>query len=115
MLKHVFLMAGLLLALWGVTVGVANAQETAAPKTAEPKSAEAEKVDKEIRAQAAAFVTAFKNRDAAAIAAQWAADGVYINEQGQRYEGSKAIETEYATLFKECPADLQMRVEVDSV
>ncbi len=71
--------------------------------------------EKEIRASADAFVAAFAQRDAAAIAAQWTADGVYVTEDGQRFEGREAIQAEYADLFQNCPTELAAEVQVDSV
>ena len=109
MLKQLIPVAGLMLAQL-LASGGADAQQAAAAK-----SPEAEKIEKEIRAQADAFVAAFKKRDAAAIAAQWTPDGVYINEEGQSYEGRKAIQSEYEAFFKDCPDDLEMRIKVDSV
>jgi uncharacterized protein (TIGR02246 family) len=108
MLKTVFPVAGLMLAQLLVGAGVVDGQTTAA-------AADADKIDKEIRASADAFVAAFKKRDAAAIAAQWTGDGVYIDEFGVRFEGRKAIQTEYETLFKDAPDELAIQVEVDSI
>jgi uncharacterized protein (TIGR02246 family) len=108
MLKNVFPVAGLMLAQLLVGTGVVEGQTTAA-------AADADKIDKEIRASADAFVAAFQKRDAAAIAAQWTTHGVYIDEQGQRFEGRDTIQGEYETLFKDCGDDLAMWIEIDSV
>jgi uncharacterized protein (TIGR02246 family) len=113
MLKNLFPVAGLVLAQLLVGAGVVDGQTTAAPTTT--AAADADKIDKEIRASSDAFVAAFQKRDAAAIAAQWTADGVYIDEEGQRYAGRETIQGEYETLFKDCPDDLAMRIEIDSI
>ena len=110
MLKHVFPIAGLLAAQMLAGVGVAKGQSTAAPAPAN-----AGDVEKTIRAGADAFVAAFAKRDAEAIAAAWTPDGVYIDEDGQKFAGRKSIQSEYETLFKDCPDDLAVRIEIDSV
>jgi uncharacterized protein (TIGR02246 family) len=118
MLRNVFPVAGLMLAQLLVGIGVVDGQTTAAPTAAAPTTtaaADADKIDKEIRASADAFVAAFQKRDAAAIAAQWTTDGVYIDELGQRFAGREAIQGEYETLFKDCGDDLAMRIEIDSI
>jgi uncharacterized protein (TIGR02246 family) len=40
---------------------------------------------------------------------------VYIDEVGQKFSGRKSIQAEYETLFKDCPDDLAIRIETDSV
>ncbi len=72
-------------------------------------------IEKQIRANAEAFVQSFAKRDAAALAAQWTPDGVYIDEEGTRFEGRGAIQAEYEQLFKACPTNLRLRLEVDTV
>jgi hypothetical protein len=68
MLKNVFLVAGLMLAQLLVGAGVVDGQTTTTASTT-TAPADADKIDKEIRASADAFVAAFQKRDAAAIAA----------------------------------------------
>ena len=53
--------------------------------------------------------------DAAAIAAHWTQDGVFINEYGQRYEGRELIQSQYELLFKNSSEDLELQVEIDSI
>lgn len=118
MLRNVFPVAGLMLAQLLVGIRMVDGQTTATPPTAAPittAAADAGEIDKEIRASADAFVTAFQKRDAAAIAAQWIPNGLYINENGQRFQGRETIQSEYETLFKDCPDDLAMRIEIDSI
>ena len=108
-LKHVLSVASVMLAQF-LFADMARGQAAASAPAANTSP-----VEKEICASADAFVAAFAKRDAAAIAAQWSEDGVYINENGERFEGRKAIQTEYETAFKGAPDDLAIRVEVDSV
>jgi uncharacterized protein (TIGR02246 family) len=110
MLKHVFPIAGCLLVQLIVGVGVAEGQAKVPAA-----SVGADSLTKEMRANADTFVAAFAKRDAAAIAAQWTSDGVYIDEAGQKFAGRKAIQAEYETLFKDAPSELAMRIEIDSV
>ena len=106
MLKHSRSATFLMLAGFAIGVGGAN------DAFAQQSSAAAEK---EIRAAAAAFVKSFNQKDATAIALHWTEDGVYINEDGQRFEGRKAIQQEYETLFARDIGELRMLLEIDSV
>lgn len=69
---------------------------------------------KAIRQAAADFAEAFNRHDAQAVASHWAANGEYVNEDGQRFQGREAIQTEYETLFGQHP-DVKIRVASDSV
>jgi uncharacterized protein (TIGR02246 family) len=97
-------------ASFGGGVTYVRGQEAAASKSANNAATE-----KEIRSNAAAFVEAFNKRDATTLAKQWTVDGVYVNEEGQRFEGRPAIQSEYEAFFKKLPADLKLHLEVDSV
>ena len=90
-----------------VTVGYALAVE--------PPNADQEVAEKAIRASADAFVEAVKKRDAAAIAAQWTEDGVYIDQDNRRFAGRKAIQAEYELLLKEAPEGVELRIEIGDV
>ncbi len=96
-----------LLPIW-LTIGssLVKAQTSATPANA---------IETTIRAQADAFVVSFAKRDAAALAAQWTPDGIYINENGEHFVGREAIQAEYEKLFQVCPDNLALRIEVDSV
>jgi uncharacterized protein (TIGR02246 family) len=54
-----------------------------------------------IRATAKAFVEAFNRGDAKSLAALWTANGSLSDETGRVLVGRKAIEAEYAALFKQ--------------
>ena len=70
--------------------------------------------DAAIRATAAAFVKAFNAGDPKAVAGLWTADGTVGNDEGSLIKGQKAIEEEYATLFKQHPT-ARMQVAIKSI
>jgi len=70
--------------------------------------------DAAIRATADAFVKAFNRGDAKAVAALWTTSGTMADDRGQILKGRKAIEDEYAALFKAHPG-VQMQVAVQSI
>jgi uncharacterized protein (TIGR02246 family) len=71
-------------------------------------------VEQAIRASAQSFTEAFDRADAEAIAAHWTSDGVYTNEDGERFAGRKSIQQEYQTLFQSVP-DVRLLMEIDSI
>jgi uncharacterized protein (TIGR02246 family) len=71
-------------------------------------------VENLIRAGANDFTEAFDTGDAKKIAAQWTENGTMVDEAGQSFKGRKAIEDEYAKLFKEYPG-ARIEVKVQSV
>jgi uncharacterized protein (TIGR02246 family) len=88
-------------------LSTARAADTKSPsKTASPEA--------EIRATASAFVKAFNRGDAASVAALWTPDGSAAEADGTIYKGRKAIEQQYAELFKQHP-DARIAVAVKSV
>jgi uncharacterized protein (TIGR02246 family) len=62
-----------------------------------------------IRASAKDFAAAFARGDAKAIAAMWTDNGTLSDERGQISKGQKAIENEYAELFK---AEPKAKIEI---
>ena len=79
-----------------------------------PPNAKAVSPEAEIRATATAFVKAFNRCDAPAVAALWTPDGSAADSDGTIYKGRKAIEREYAELFKLHP-DARVAVAVKSI
>ncbi len=71
-------------------------------------------IKNQMQAGAAAFMTAFRNRDAEAIAAMWTPECLFINEQGERFFGRDTIKHEYAKAFEDAPDDLEFVVEIDT-
>jgi hypothetical protein len=69
-------------------------------KAAEKKTPAAESDDTAIRATAEAFVKAFNRGDAKAVAGLWTEKGTMADERGEIFKGRKAIEAQYAALFK---------------
>lgn len=67
-----------------------------------------------LRQSAKAFADAFNRGDAKALAAQWARDGDYTDEAGERFVGREAIEKEYKTFFTEHPG-AKITIVVDAV
>ncbi len=99
--------------LWLLLGGLVTlGQQGDAPQTAASQMSEDEKA---IRASAEAGVAAFKNRDAAAMAALFTPDGVYVSETGEKFVGRKEIQAEYQTLFDNSPGEVELQVEIDSV
>jgi uncharacterized protein (TIGR02246 family) len=103
--------------------GVAAAQQpakAAAPAQAPSSTAEqkpaagANAREAPIRATAEAFAKAFNAGDAKAIASQWIENGTVVDEQGSLFKGRKAIEDEYAALFKAHPS-ARIQVAIQSI
>jgi uncharacterized protein (TIGR02246 family) len=92
------------------------AQPAAAPgAVSEPKPvAPANSREAAIRATAEAFIKAFNAGDAKAIAGLWIENGTVADEQGNLFKGRKAIEDEYAALFKAHPA-ARMQIAIQSI
>jgi len=67
-----------------------------------------------IRATAEAFIKAFNAGDAKAVANLWTPNGTVADEQGNVVKGRKAIEEEYAALFKAHPT-ARMQVAIKSI
>jgi uncharacterized protein (TIGR02246 family) len=104
--------------LWALSGAcLARAQDTDASPSGGSSTAEQVESSPEvaaIQAQSAAFLTAFKNADAKAIAALWTEDGEYLDDTGRRFAGREAIEKEYAEFFAENPG-ATMQVAIDSL
>ena len=90
-----------MLTIWAAT---AIAQESASQPA----------VENIIRTGANDFTQAFDTGDAKSVAAQWTENGTMVDEAGQTFKGRKAIEDEYAKLFKEHPG-ARIEVKVQSV
>lgn len=89
------------------TKKVADATVEIAPVELAPELAE-------IQAQSTAFVEAYNQHDAKAIAALWTADAEYVSDSGTAYVGQAAIEQFYAEHFLAHP-DSSMRIVIDSL
>jgi uncharacterized protein (TIGR02246 family) len=67
-----------------------------------------------IRASADYFTTAFNSGSAQGVAVLWTPDGTETDEQGQVFKGRKAIEDQYAALFKAHP-EARIKIEIHSI
>jgi uncharacterized protein (TIGR02246 family) len=67
-----------------------------------------------IRQSSEAFVKAFDEGDAKAVAALWTEDGQLVDEAGRAYNGRPAIEAAYSKFFQEHPG-AKISVTVDAV
>ena len=109
-MRHVFGW-GLLLA--ALIVRGAGAQDTpAAPPT---DAAAEEGQEAAIRAAGQAYVKAFNDHDAKAVAAFWSPEAVYTNRlTGERVVGQQAIEKQFTALFQTADK-LALEVHVESI
>jgi uncharacterized protein (TIGR02246 family) len=105
--KSIVLVTGLALVILGA--GYMKAQE----KTGKGSKREADKlaIDKLTKE----FIQAFNNRDAAAIAAYWTADGEYVRNDGEPIRGKAEIQKGYAEFFKTLKAKPHVEVRVDGL
>jgi uncharacterized protein (TIGR02246 family) len=91
---------------------VAFAMASTAPSWLHADQAEEEAA---IRASVAAYVVAFNQGDAKAIAAQWSPDAVYSNPMtGDEVTGRKAIEEQMVEIFKNAK-ETKIEVDVNSI
>jgi uncharacterized protein (TIGR02246 family) len=103
--KYVSLVSGASAMLLLGTVAIGADQEKSEGRTADEAA---------IRASAKEFAAAFAKGNAEAIAAMWTENGTLCDEQGQVFKGRKAIEDEYAALFKAEPK-AKMEIAVQSI
>jgi uncharacterized protein (TIGR02246 family) len=93
----------------------AENEATVAAPSAEPQAAHPADDVSAIRAAAEAYVQAYNNHDAAALAQCWADDAVYLTrDTGESIEGREAIAAMFQEMFNEGEAD-RLSVAVHSV
>jgi uncharacterized protein (TIGR02246 family) len=82
-------------------------------KTSKGADREADKqaIDSLIKAN----VQAFNNRDAAAIAANWTAEGEYVRNNGEAVRGRAEIQKGYAEFFKTLKGKTTLEVQTDDL
>jgi uncharacterized protein (TIGR02246 family) len=105
--KGVLLAAGLALAALGVGFMAAQEKPPAGPDREADKKAIAKLVEENTRA--------FNARDAAAIAANWTAEGEYIRNDGEPIRGRAEIEKGYAAYFKTLKGKSTIEVQLDGL
>ena len=105
--KGIVLMSALVLAFLGV--GFMAAQDRTAKGT--DREADKRAIDKLIKEN----VQAFNNRDAAAVAANWTAEGEYIRNDGEPIRGRAEIQKGYAEFFKTLKGKPTVEVQTDGL
>jgi uncharacterized protein (TIGR02246 family) len=105
--KSTLLLTGLALLVLGV--GFMTAQD----KTAKDPKQEADKqaIDKMTKD----MIQAFDKRDAAAVAANWTADGEFIANDGEPIRGRAEIQKAYAEYFKTLKGKPKLEVQSDNL
>jgi uncharacterized protein (TIGR02246 family) len=105
--KSILLLAAPALVLLGVGFMTAQDRTTKGPEREADKLA----IDKLIQAS----IQAFNNRDAAAIAANWTAEGEYIRNDGEPIRGRAEIQKGYAEFFKTLKGKPTVEVQIDGL
>jgi uncharacterized protein (TIGR02246 family) len=110
------LLVTVLILMVGVTGGfAAGDKQTDVKAPSKPAvGASPGSVDKDIRATAEAFLSAFNKGDAKAIAALWTAQCEYVDEKGRVFRGRDVIEKEYAAFFAKNPG-VRMDASISSI
>jgi uncharacterized protein (TIGR02246 family) len=107
MRQRTLLLAGLAALIFGV--GFMTAQDKAAkdPKREADKQA-IDKLSKDM-------IQAFDKRDAAAIVANWTADGEFIRNDGDPISGKAAVEKAYAEYFRQLAGKPKLEIQYDNL
>src|SRR5262249_44555251 len=103
----ILLVAGLALLILGVGIMTAQDKKDKGPDRAADKQA----IDKLVKEN----IQAFNNRDAAAIAANWTAEGEYIRNDGEPIHGRAEIQKGYAEFFKTLKGKPTVEVQTDGL
>jgi uncharacterized protein (TIGR02246 family) len=86
-----------------------------APRVAAPMVTQQQAADEQaIRETGAAFMKAYGEADAKAVAAHFSADAEYVDEQGTVFQGRPAIEESLAAFFAENPG-CQLEMNIDTL
>jgi uncharacterized protein (TIGR02246 family) len=105
--KRVVLVTALILAFLGVSFMTAQDKANKAPDREADKAA----IDKLVKDN----IKAFNDRDAAAIAANWATEGEYIRNDGTPIRGRAEIQKGYADFFKTLKGKPAVEVQTDGL
>jgi uncharacterized protein (TIGR02246 family) len=110
--KRILLAAGLALLILGVGIMTAQDKKEADKKDKDP-AREADKlaIDKLLKEQ----IQAFNNRDAAAIAANWTAEGEFIRNDGEPIRGRAEVQKGYAEFFQALKGKPKLEAQVDGL
>ncbi len=109
-------LVAVLILMVGVTNGFAAGDKPSPGKATAKPTGETSRVavDKDVRATAEAFLSAFNQGNAKAIANLWTVQCEYVDERGRVYRGRDVIEKEYAAFFAKNPG-VQMDVAILSI
>ena len=105
--KGIMLVAGLGLVLFGARLMTAKDKKDNGPDREADKAA----IDKLSKA----FIEAFNNRDAAAVAANYSAEGEYIRNDGEPIRGQAEIQKGYADFFKTLKGKPKLEIQLDGL
>ena len=105
--RLILIVAGLTAMVLGI--GFMTAQDK--KETAPGREADRAAIDK----LSGEFVQAFNNRDAAAVAANYTADGEYIRNDGEPIRGRIEIEKRYAEFFKSVKGKPKLEIQTDDL
>jgi uncharacterized protein (TIGR02246 family) len=105
--KRIWFAAGLAVAVLGVGIMAAQERKARGPDREADKAA-IEKMSKD-------FVQAFNDRDAAAIAANWSADGEFIRNDGGPIRGRDDVQKGYAEFFKTLKGKPKLEAQTDNL
>src|SRR3954463_8871240 len=108
-----WLIAALTLMFLGV--GFMAAQEKTAKQDPKAKGADREADRQAIDKLIQQSIQAFNNRNAAAIAANWTAEGEYIRNNGEPIRGRAEIEKGYAEFFKALKGKPKLEVQTNGL
>src|SRR5262245_45352650 len=100
---RITVLSGAALAALFVCLTAAAPQDKPASRRAAPSDAQPEDVEEQIVSNADAFVEAYNKHDAKAIAAQYAAAGEFVDQDGNVFSGPETIQEEFAAFFEAYP------------
>jgi uncharacterized protein (TIGR02246 family) len=110
--RSILLVAGLAVAVCGLGFMAAQDKKDKEAKDKDPKrEADIAAIDKLLQEN----IKAFNDRNAAAIAANWTAEGEYIRNDGEPIRGRAEIEKGYAEFFKTLKGKPKLEVQVDGL
>src|SRR5262249_35026580 len=98
----------------GIGVGLVATALLAGPAELLAQGKKLSREEAALQKNAEAFVAAFNKGDARALADFWTPEGDYIDQEGQRLKGRKAIEEAMRGFFAENKG-AKLRINIDSV
>lgn len=112
MMRFSWLRQSILMALVFMTGGVAAAQDKKGKKNKGPdREADKAAIEKLIRQG----IQAFNDRDAAALVANWTAEGEYIRNNGAPVRGREAVQKGYEEFFKGLKGKPKLEIKADGL